>query len=219
MSRNLYPFDQTQQPLYEQGMDISNVYEPRAGVCVLPLAEDPPTTTEELRTYSPVVVLRLHAPYRERKVVYKAIKSSTPPVMPAPVDAGSFVFLSGQIAVHNTLRQDQLGFDWQMACAYSYIEVSPPMPGDGLVLGTPPWVWAPVAAVVKSGQVGTSQAMTGSVATAGAEVLYAKGSGDAINPSTGAYTYQFPSFYPGTFFNNFLVNGGPPTIEDPRAEQ
>lgn len=221
--RNINPLDMGQVPLYENGMDINNTYTTHSGVCVLPLAEDPPTDPAELATYSPVVVLQLHAPYRERQVMYKTIKDSTPPVLPAPVDAGSFVFLNGQTTVHNTLRQDQLGFDWQAVCLYTYIELPPPMPGDGLVLGTPPWIWPAVKDAVGGGSalgaaLNPALPTTGAVATAGAEVLLAAAAGNSIDPSQGAYTYQFPSFYPGTFFNNYLVNGGPPTIQNPRAE-
>jgi hypothetical protein len=215
---NINPIDQLQSVLYEQGCDISNVYTPRPGVCVLPLAEDPPTDPFELYSYSPVAVLRLHAPYRERRVSYVTNKDSAPPVVPAPVDAGSFKFVGGTIGVHNTLRQDQLGFDWQTVTDYSFVELAVPLPGDGLVLGTPPWIWSPVALAVQSGTVQPAEPTFGSVATAGSEVLYAKGAGDSIDPSSGAYAYQFPSYFPGTFFNNFLVNGGPPTISDPRPQ-
>lgn len=214
---NAYPIDQAQSVLYEQGMDLSNVFDTYPGVCVLPLAEDPPTDPVELAAYCPVVTLRLHAPYRTRKVVYRANKSSTPPVMPAPTDVGAFRFVGGNMVVHNVLRQDQLGFDWQVGTVYEYVELAPPIPSDGLVLGTIPWVWPAVADAVNSGQNNTPmQPMTGAAATAGTEVLLGKFVGDQIDPSSGAYTYQFPSFYPGTFFNYFLVNGGPPTIADPR---
>lgn len=217
MSRNANPIDQNQSGLYDNGEDITNFFEPRSGVFYLPIAEDPPTDPAELAAWSPVVALKVHAPYRLRKVVYKAEKSSNPPVMPSPVDAGSFVFLRGQMVVHNSLRQDQLGFDWAVTTMYDYVENAPVLVGDGLVLGTPPWLWPQVATAVQSSQAPPATPGPGASGTAGAEVLYAKGVGDRINPSASVpYNYSFPSFYPGTFFNDFLVNGGPPTVNNPR---
>lgn len=215
---NVNPNDNVQIGQYEQGYDSTNVYRTRPGVCVLPLAEDPPTTPEELYSYSPVVALRLHAPYRERNNVVKVNKDSAPPILQAPVDVGSFKFLGGETLVHNTLRQDQLGFDWQAVTDYRYVELAVPLPSDGLVLGTPPWTWPQVTQAVAAGVV-PAYPVTGSVATAGGQVLYAKGAGDDINPSNGAYTYQFPTFYPGTFFNYYLANGGVPTIPNPRPSE
>jgi len=211
---NVDPNDQGQVPLYENGLDIGNVYTTRPGVCVLPLAEDPPTTEAELATYCPVVTLQLHAPYRERRTMQKANKCSAPPVLQAPSDAGRFKFLGGDTIIHNTLRQDQLGFDWQGATVYTFVELAPPIPSDGLVLGTPPWVWPAVVAAIQASPGQATQPPTGSVATAGAEVILAAGVGNQIDPSNGGYAYQFPSYYPGTFFNYFMVNGGPPTYSE-----
>lgn len=208
--------DGVQSTLYETGVPIENTFEFDPGVCILPIAEDPPQSEGQLATWSPVVVLRLHAPYRIRNTKYSAIKSNNPPVMPPPQDTGNFVFLGGNLVVVTSLNQSFNSFDWQVGTQYSYVENNVSRTQDGFVLGVPPWMW-------QSSQINTinnnpATPTVGAVAHAGLEVLYAVTMGQNIlpdRPSVGTYNYNMPSYLPGTFFSDNLVNGGTPVVPPP----
>lgn len=211
--------DGVQASLYDQGVEIDNVFEFDPGVCVLPVAEDPPDSEGELATWSPVVILRLHAPYRIRKTRYDASKSNNPPVMPTPEkDSGNFVFLGGALGVKNSMNQSYHSFDWRCVSEYSYVENNVSRNQDGYVLGTGPW--NTLTAEINKLNFSPSARTVGAVAHAGEEVLVAAGMGDAIVPdanSAGTYSYNMNSYLPGTFFSDNLVNGGQPVVTSQQA--
>lgn len=206
------PTDSVQGSLYEQGMEINNDFEFDPGVCILPLAEDPPESEGELATWSPVVVLRLHAPYRMRKTRYSAIKTNNPPIMPTPEkDSGSFIFVGGSLNVQNSLNQSYISFDWTVTTDFLYIENCVSRNQDGYVLGTPPWRWE--TNTINAMGNAQANAIIGAVAHAGPDVLVAANMGANIIPdlqSAGTYMYNMSNYLPGTFFSDNLVNGGIP---------
>ncbi len=199
-------FDNGQAFLYTGGEDVSNTFAFAPGVCVLPLAEDPPTDEGELAAYSPVVVLRLHAPYRLRRTVYSAEKQNAPPVMPRPDDTGKFVFLGGAMALRTIENQTFMLFDWQVSSQYDYVENCVSRPEDGLVLGTVPWfrnstteaaeIFPPVSSAI------------GAIGAAGeeAKIGYTMSRGIVLDGES-PYVYNIPSYYPGVFFSDDLANG------------
>lgn len=196
-----------QTPLYYGGEDIKNAYAFMSGVCVLPLAEEPPTDEFELETWSPVVIARLHAPYRIRRVVYDVEKQNTPPVIPTPgVDAGKFVFVGGALGIHPVQNQTFTMWDWKVAAEYVYVEDCVSRPEDGFVLGTPPWEWqSTLEAVLPPGTP-----TIGAISQAGTEPRMGYTAGETIDTEDGMnpYFYSFPSYLPGAFLNDSLINGG-----------
>lgn len=226
------PMDSLQTPQYLDGPAITNDYTIDPGVCVLPLAEDPPDDTTatgqaELPAWSPVVALRLHAPYRVRRAQYDTKKQNTPPVMPAPADQGKFVFLGGTIRFHPpALNMTNTNYDWTAQAEYNFVEDCVSRTADGFVLGIPPYTLA-VQQENADALGGVPTGITvGAIAAAGtdAKVGYQQGKavGVALGPGLSAlagiaagvvaaqtYTYNTLSYFPGTLFNDSLLNAGP----------
>ena len=216
------PRDNMQVDLY-LGDGIHNTFEFQTGVCVLPLAEEPPTSQGELKTYSPVVVLRLHAPYRKRTVRYSQPKQNNPPVIPAPADVGSFVFVGGMLGVRNNLNNTYANFDWDVQSTYVFVENCVSRYQDGFVLGEMPYqydvAWqnmdqtgAPVP--------GPNGSLVGAIQNAGVEARVGYNQGiqvgltgfdqgpGPLSPAVG-WGYNTPSYLPGVFFSTAMINGGP----------
>lgn len=213
--------DGVQASLYENGVVIANEFAFDSGVCVLPVAEDAPESEGELASWSPVVILRLHAPYRVRRTNYRADKSTNPPVMPTPEkDSGTFVFVGGSLGVRNVLNQSYSTYDWTVNTDFLYVENNVSRNRDGYVLGVPPW--KTVSSAANEAGIAAATPTVGAVAHAGREVLVAKNMGDNISPdaaSAGTYLYNMPSYLPGTFFSDNLVNGGAPVTPVPQDQQ
>lgn len=202
--------DDFQSDLYTGGVAVLNTYHMESGVCVLPLAEDPPTDEVALRSYSPVVVLRLHAPYRIRKVVYDAKKQNNPPVMPAYADTGRFTFISGTMSVSNNLNATNANYDWNATTEYIYVERCASRSQDGFVLGIQPWQWDTDAANKSIYGSASPMSQGGAMVNAGVYPLIGAALSNQINLlSSNGWGYNCSSFYPGLFFNPDLVNGGP----------
>lgn len=203
------PIDSSQTGLYVGGEDIRNEYEFDPGVCVLPVAEDAPASTTALQTWTPVVVLRLHAPYRIRRVKYDVTKQNAPPVIPTPgYDAGKFIFTGGTVGMWAVQNQNFTLWDWTAICEYTYVENCVSRAIDGLVLGSPPWSYLSTEAEVAT--IPPANATIGAISAAGAEPRMGLTQATRINfISTGSYFYNLPSYFPGVFFSDNLVNGGP----------
>lgn len=201
-----------QDRLYQNGCDQSNRYRFVPGSCVLPLAEDPPNDLGELATYSPVVVLLLHAPYRIRDVRYGMKKINNPPILPSPKDAGAFVFLGGTISVSTELNQTLANFDWDTETVYTYVENCVSRIEDGLVLGRPPY--DEVIAAENRENYPLIPPLLGAIAHAGADPVAGYQMGLAAYPffGDGAWGYNCESYLSGVFFDDSLVNGGPPLV-------
>lgn len=198
--------DQAGPPLYLEGPSIVNTYQIEQGVCILPLAEDPPTDPTKLAAWSPVVVLRLHSPYRIRTAKFAAKKNLTPPVIPSPSDTGAFVFVGGNLAFTNVINPAG-GHDWTNQTAYVYVENCVSRTEDGFVLGTPGFTYPSQydnARLVG----GTPQVDSpGAIAYAGedAKIGYYLSRNETLAMSIGLYNTI--SYFPGTLFNDGLMNG------------
>lgn len=212
--RTQYPSDNNQVELYGPHHGLTNEFRVRPGVCVLPLAEDPPETDAELATYSPVAVLRLHAPYRERIANYIAEKTNNPPMLPPPENTGSFVFTGGDLTFANRLNATGRNFDWSIGCRYTFVENCVSRTEDGFVLGLLPYSWLTSEVNATEGYV-TPAPGGGAVAAAGKDALVGFKQGlFAIADSQGhlktPWGYNTSSYFPGTFFYSDLLNAGPP---------
>ena len=209
---SLSAMDEIQAQLYKTGFGTRNDYEFHPGVCILPLAEEPPTDPTELASWSPVVVLRLHAPYRERRYSTTTVKTNNPPVTQAPVDTGAFVFTGGTMSLTMRMNSTQANFDWNVVTDYFFVEDCVSRPADGLVLGIPPFTYNVQAENAQGG--GGLAPSLGAISGAGPDALIGYAMGEAADLN-GTWGYNTPSFYPGDFFNSNLANAGPPTNGQP----
>lgn len=207
-----YPNDVVQLANYNQ-YGSNNDYMIQPGVCILPLAEDAPTDTDELRLWSPVVIARLHAPYRIRKFSYGVSKNNTPAPIPMFGDTGAFIFIGGSIAVNNVLNTTYANFDWTTAAEYVYVENCVMRPQDGLVLGSPPF--SQQTSEINADNYSNQRPTIGAVSQAGSDVVTGYWQGQAIvngQSSIGSlnttWGYNTNSFYPGNLFYSDLANGG-----------
>ncbi len=132
------PTESVQVGLYDR-LGNQNTYVMVPGTCVLPVAEEPPTDETALAAWSPVVVFDLHAPYRIRKLSNLAEKKNNPPVVPAPGDTGSFVFLGGSLTVVPVVNNTFSNYDWVVQSEYAYVENCVSRVEDGFVLGGLPY--------------------------------------------------------------------------------
>lgn len=205
------PNDGLQANNYTEGMAVNNLFDFSSGVCVLPIAEDPPESEGELATWSPVVVLRLHAPYRMRKTTYAADKSNTPPVMPSPQkDSGKLIFMGGQMNVTNRMNASNCMWDWTSICDFTYIENCVSRTQDGFVLGAAPWIYE--SSALEAMIVPPANPTIGAISEAGIEARIGYTQGQMVNFANPlSYTYNIPSFLPGQFFSDQMVDGVVPT--------
>lgn len=204
------PLDNQQVTLYND-LSIVNNYDFDPGVCILPLAEDPPTNPEELATWSPVVTLRLHAPYRIRKVQYNLNKQNNPPVIPSPVDVGNFVFVSGSIMVSNGQNTSNCNYDWTVISNYIYVEDCASRIQDGLVLGSPPYTRNTTIENANNSGIAQRGIFVGAATEAGYEVLVGINQSNLVNlANQDGWGYNSPAYLPGKFFDSYLINGGYP---------
>lgn len=205
--------------LYPEGMGLKNDYVFEPGVCVLPVAGVPPADIDANTDWSPVVVLRLHAPYRLRKMNYVVPrKQNNPPVLPTPGNAGSFVFVGGTVNVVNYLNTSYQSFDWTAEANYVYVEDCVSRPQDGLVLGAPPFTSPVDQRYLDGGNKVPVPAYAGAVYTAGE--LAVAGCNSLTSEgvvNSGLWQYSNPSYFPGVLFNDYIANAGPPAAG--RAQQ
>jgi len=228
-----FPNDSLQADLYTTAA-LHNAFEIDPGVCILPLAEDPPESLGELATWSPVVVLRLHAPYRLRRMIHAADKKNNPPPLPSYGDAGKFVFTGGTLEIYNKLNSTFRNFDWSVACNYTFVEDCVCREQDGYVLGNTVFTWQ--SDVDNQSQIGASSPNIGAISEAGVDALvgYHQGRNIVINAElvTGnnpltpeqlaqpqnqnagnlasSWGYNTPSYFPGTLVYSYTLNSGPP---------
>lgn len=212
------PVDSEQNDLYPDGYGVRNVYHLDPGVCVLPIAEDPPADDDpNLKNFSPVVIARLHAPYRIRRTSYSTKKVNNPPVIPSPEDSGAFVFMSGDISFFPTLNTTFRNFDWDVTTEYMFVENCVSRPKDGFVLGSPPWTW--ISSTENMAELGGFYSpAVGAVALAGPDVKigYTQGvliTGGSLLSNDNSVTliddwgYNTASYFSGAFLNADMVNG------------
>lgn len=197
--------DVAQSGAYRSG-GMENTYTLEPGVFVLPVAEEPPTNTEELTDWSPVVVVQAHAPYRIRQVKFSTKKSGSPPVLPSPQDCGAFTFIGGSLYFPSPAA-DPSGsrFLWHGAGEYVFVEEARSAVEDGFVLGSDP---IPNSTYLALRQIlPAGQPQTGAVSQAGDEVKIAYGEAGQVSLNAPSYSYYSTAYFPGVFFNTGMLNG------------
>jgi hypothetical protein len=207
-------WDNAQTYQYD-GYDIQNEYTIEPGVMAMPVA----ATAEEAADpdFEPVVTIQLHVPYRRRRVRFEAKKKNTPPVLPAPADTGAFTFLGGSLAVPSPVLDAELrDFTWTAVGQYEFVETAKASRGDkyqtyadGFVLGMQPWLY--VSQIDNAYAVaGEAIADGGAALDGGLDVQAGALQGKGFDFSSTTAQYNTPSYYPPEFFNNAILNGGPP---------
>lgn len=207
------PLD-AQPDLYENGIGKFNEYRLEPGVCILPLAQEPPTNQSELADWSPVVELHLHAPYRVRRVRYISDKVNNPPVLPSPTSQGAFIFTGGTLSIVTALNTSLANFNWTVDADYEFVENCVSRIQDGFVLGS---YQVPMAMAKENARdlglnlfsppgQSASTGGIGAVAQAGLDARTGYLMGEQIN-FYASWGYNQDAFLPGTLFNDRIVNG------------
>lgn len=198
-----------QQAFEYNGVRWQNTYSVAPGVCVLPIAEEPP---EDPTGWSPVVVLRLHAPYRIRRANYVASKKNNPPVVPGMNDTGSFVFVSGSTTITNVLNTTCRNYDWGVASELLFVENCVSRDSDGFILGSQPFEL--ITTDMNAGTFGFSPPDNGAVAHGGKGATVGYNQGRSIAYTSGTlrdpWAYNTAEFFPGTLVSEDMANGGVP---------
>lgn len=197
---SIYARDQDGSLNYLNGPGIHNNFRIVEGICILPVAEAPPTDPGEMASWSPVAVMRLHSPYRIRRSSFAATKQTRPPVLPAPGSEGKFEFIGGSLDFA-TVPNGNL-FDWYCGTEFVYVENCVSRTIDGFVLGTTPFQF-PVQQQAELSTGTPSASSPGAISDAGGDAK--RGFSDQNN---GPNNYTAMSFFPGLFFNSELNNGG-----------
>lgn len=203
------PADNSQPTLYT-GLALGDEYTFESGVCVLPIAQEPPTDPVELASWSPVVLLQLHAPYRIRSSNYQNKKQNSPPIITAPVSAGKFVFLGGSVSISSNINGTYWDRDWNVTGVNVFVENCVSRVEDGLVLTSPPIVSQ--ADVANLGYFSTLPPQIGAVSEAGWNAIAGYNAGTTLTASSSGtlnpeWSYNNGSFFPGQLFNSDLANG------------
>lgn len=190
------------------------------GQFVLPVADEPPADPEKRKTWSPVTVVRAHAPYQEEVDQFEYEKEDTPPVVPDMTDAGHLVFLGGTLTVPTPSLNTAGGMTWTAAGEYHYVSdaVTDELKKTGVVIGQHPFVLTSQ----RRDAVFTGPASPASgdlppeveLAGIGPRVGWRLASGAATgvgqsDPKAADYTYREPSYMPGSFFSDDLAVGPP----------
>lgn len=197
--------DLRQGQLYKD-YNVVNEYHIEPGVFVLPVAEAEPADPVELANWSPVVVVQAFAPARYRKAVFAVEKSRRPPVLPAPDDTGSSVFVGGDLTFgsprFNLTSQD---WDWSAAGEYNFVESARHAYTDGFVIGGLP---LPLQTQVDAASAyPAAQLYVGAVAAAGRDARIGVTQGNDINLNDPAWNYTCCSLFPGQLFSTDVLNG------------
>lgn len=199
-SEAIYTQDQS-PPNYLEGPGIVNEYRIVSGVCVLPIAEEPPTELNELKEWSPVKQMKLHSDYRIRTAKFSATKQNGTPILPFPGSTGAFIFTGGSLAFTNVYVDGQQ-YNWTCETVYKYIENCVSRNIDGYVLGTAPFLYPSQMESAAMGTVGVNS--PGAISFAGADAK----SGWATQAVVGPNGYNVISYFPGMFFNSEMMNSG-----------
>lgn len=207
-------WDQNQVFNYAPEGGCIDQFEIESGQFVIPLAEDPPTSEEALKTWSPVAVVKVHAEYRRKVVNFKLQKNGTPPKAPSPKNTGAMVFIGGTLAFPTPQLDSTLSnFNWRTLGQYEFIENCRSSVDDGFLLTGRPFTLQ-TQADFRQFLGDTSQIKYGAIAQAGddAQTGYLIGQ---IATQQGSLTlpdfsYTIPTFVPALFFSSDVLNGHAP---------
>jgi hypothetical protein len=184
---------------------MGNDYRINPGVIALPITGPVPTDPVELQDFSPVRIVQVHAPYRERIVAWSNEKDGSPPASPLPDDTGVFVFLGGSLKIPVPSVSNSLNaFKWHTEGIYAFVENCVARNEDGFVLGDFP---LPLQIQVLSAT--PSNPPLGAVSYCGIGPQTGWLQGQSITSDGSSWTYTEPSFYPSQLFDASILNGGP----------
>lgn len=197
--------DLKQSHLYKD-YEVVNSYSIEPGVLVLPVAEAEPTDPTELAAWSPVVVVQAFAPVRHRNVQWKADKKRRPPLLPAPADTGSSVFVGGGLTFSApAFNLSSSDWNWTVEGAYSFVDSARHDYTDGFVIGGTPF---PLQTQMDAaGAVPPAELPVGAASEAGTDARIGVTQGAAIDLSNPLWEYQCPSYFPGVLFSASILNG------------
>lgn len=185
-----------------------NEYTVNPGTLVLPVAEDQPTATADLATWSPVVVIQAFAPSRHRTVRVAAQKDGAPPLLPAASTSGPFTFVGGAYYFHGPqINSGCSNHIWAARGELHFVE-NVAGTDSGFVLGNS-CPYATQIDVSLRNKFGVTDAnATGAVAASGSDVK--AGFTEArrnVDLSKSSYAYYNTTYYPSQFFNTGMVSG------------
>lgn len=204
-------YDSFQAEQY-RGAVTKDSYDLREGLFVLPVAEEPPELTAELAAWTPVAIVRAHAPYRLRTSAFTYKKDNNPPVIPSPVSVGAFGFIGGELNF-DLPAPNTSGFcyNWTVNGAYVFVENCRSSPEDGFVLTNLPF--STVTQQVNA-SLPPATPNLGAIAYAGADARRGVAQGNLIDGSKPFWLYNTTSYFPPILINDEILNGGsftPPT--------
>lgn len=190
-----YDLDQYQVDLYKNG-GTNDTYSWATGTFVLPLAVTASADQE------PVVVVQAHAPYRLRTVRFRYTKQHTPPKLPKPVSTGAFTFVGGAMTVPAPTPNINGTFEWQAAGQLNFVSAVYNDDSDGYILSSPPYVYRS-----QQGWGGGSSNAPLDVQEAGIGPKVGWYLGNSLSFTDPSYAYNEPTYLPGGFFSEDLLNG------------
>jgi hypothetical protein len=185
----------------------ADVYEHFPGVVVLPVAL---TATQIDDGVSPISIGRIHAPYRSRTQKFKASKRNSPPVIPAPQDAGAFVFVGGGVKFEKpSMNSTAATVTWHAEGNWKFYENCTDDPLlDGYIITSQPWCTS--AELYGQQNFGPSipPDSTGAIAQAGFDAQIGVSQANAVSPGNPTALVVTTTWFPGQNLDTTLVNGG-----------
>lgn len=188
----------------------TNDYILSSGAFALPVAEPVPTDPVTLASWTPVVVVQAFAPYRTRTVSFDVEKQGSPPMIPAPEDAGPHTFLEGGIRFSTpAINSDAKTSTWRVEGKYTYCETVYANADTGFVLGTP----YPFNTYAQQNRLTAypiqNTPLPALVSQCGKEVQSGYVEAERAVDFTAAigYSYSNPTYYPTIFLHSGMVSG------------
>lgn len=198
-------WDHYQSTLYRTNGSLDE-FELVEGLFALPVAEAPPTDPVLLAAWSPVVLVRAHAPYRRKTVHFKGRKTGSPPMLVKPASTGALAFVGGTLAYQQPQSDTSLtGLIWEGSGSYTFIENCRSDPDDGFVLTGTPWITYNQQQTLTQGA--DYRPVYGAVAQAGVDARAGYGASLQLNLNSSNYTYTVATYVPGLFFSSGMLNG------------
>lgn len=207
-------FDNTQSCLYSD-LKLANQYQEVNGVYEMPLAISLASlqnaTPSQRATMSTVRVVRLHAPYMKRTVMWHSAKDGNPPVIPSPAETPGLSLLSaGWNMPHPTLNPNQTNWNYKITGSYEYVESIYHPYQIGFCLGTMPFSTPTEVAVSSLGGIGLGAAATGAVGGAldgDKTVIQALQTSKQIEFDNPYWSYEYQTYFSPVFFDDFHIAG------------
>jgi len=200
-----YP-DDAQADMYS-AWSTNDEYEHDSGAFAFPVAL---SDSDYAAGKSPVSVGRLYPPTLRRTTSFRAEKQGGPPVVPAPVDSGAFVFLGGSIVFPKpVVNTNTASSTWVVTGEYEYVANCPSQPTrDGYVITTQPWLMTAQQYGQANFTPATPDGSDGPITQAGFDAKVAVAQANQMAPGKQTATLLSTTWYPGKLLDGQLVNGG-----------